>query len=333
VVFITIFLYKKSLEYNMSPSWLWQIALGQSDNLKQNNGRTNILLLGIGGNGHEGGNLTDTMMVVSIGLVKKDLIMISIPRDIWISQYKDKINAVYDLGESQKKGGGLVLAKSIIEEITDLPIHYAMLVDFSNFKNLIDLVGGIDVKIDDTFTDVLYPIEGRENDECGGDKEYKCRYETVTFVKGVEHMDGERALKYVRSRHAEGENGTDFSRGKRQQAVLAALKSKLISENVLWDINKLWKFYSLFSQAVNTDMKLGDILITARITERNPAVKNIYLTQDEPEKKIPGLLINPPVWKYDGKWVLIPKHGDYERIHEYISCIIEAKANCEELLN
>ena len=63
------------------------------------------------------------------------------------------------------------------------------------------------------FTDSQYPIAGKENDACGGDATFACRYKTVQFQAGSQHMDGKTALMYVRSRHAEGDEGTDFARG------------------------------------------------------------------------------------------------------------------------
>jgi len=168
---------------------------------------------------------------------------------------------------------------------------------------------------------------------CDGDKEYLCRYETVTFGLGVEHMDGDRALKYVRSRHAEGDAGTDFSRGRRQQAVMLALKKRLLDKEIITNIKLLKQFATALDTATTTDMSLGEVMLAGRPFVLNQEqVRTSALIQDEPEKKITGLLVNPPQWQYDGKWVLIPKHGDFGQIGKYVDCVIENQTNCEELV-
>ena len=109
-------------------------------------------------------------------------------------------------------------------DVLGIPIHYNVTINFEVFKQIVDTLGGIDVEIENTFTDSEYPIEGKEDDPVIAN-----RYETVTFTKGLEKMNGERALKYVRSRHGDGAEGTDFARSKRQQKVILAIKDKLMS--------------------------------------------------------------------------------------------------------
>jgi|SRR3989344_2171413 len=329
VLFLTQFL----MRYKLTPRILWQVLWGKTTSVVQSNYRTNIVLLGIGGATHEGGSLTDTIIVVSVGLVTHDVVLISLPRDIWIPSLKDRINSAYLYGEEKSPGSGLVLAKSAVEEVVGIPIHYSILIDFEGFKHMIDAVDGIDVVIADTFTDPLYPIAGRETDECGGDLTFACRYETVTFTKGIEHMSGERALKYTRSRHAEGDAGTDFARGARQQAVLVGLKNKLTQKEILSNVEKMKAFITTTQQTITTDMPVTDTLLIGRsFIGTSPIVRTGILTQDEPEKNKIGLLINPPLWQYDDKWVLIPKHTDFKQIGKYIACVIENQSNCEEFM-
>src|SRR3989344_5731801 len=299
VLFLTQFL----MRYKLTPRILWQVLWGKTTSVVQSNYRTNIVLLGIGGATHEGGSL------------------------------KDRINSAYLYGEEKSPGSGLVLAKSAVEEVVGIPIHYSILIDFEGFKHMIDAVDGIDVVIADTFTDPLYPIAGRETDECGGDLTFACRYETVTFTKGIEHMSGERALKYTRSRHAEGDAGTDFARGARQQAVLVGLKNKLTQKEILSNVEKMKAFITTTQQTITTDMPVTDTLLIGRsFIGTSPIVRTGILTQDEPEKNKIGLLINPPLWQYDDKWVLIPKHTDFKQIGKYIACVIENQSNCEEFM-
>ena len=82
------------MTYKLTPGIIIDLASGQTTRLKQSQGRTNILLLGIGGGMHEGADLTDTIMVASVGLTNKDTVLLSVPRDIWLTNLKDKINIV-----------------------------------------------------------------------------------------------------------------------------------------------------------------------------------------------------------------------------------------------
>lgn len=266
-------------------------------------GRTNILILGAGGGDHEGGDLTDAMAVVSIGTSPVDVAIISIPRDLWVASLRTKINALYYYGEQkQAGGGGFVLAKSGTSEITGLPIHYAVLLDFSGFEKTVDYLGGIDVDVERSFVDREYPIAGRENDPC-----IACRYETVSFVLGKTHMDGATALKFVRSRHSEGDEGSDYARSKRQDQVTAALRAKILSNP--------WKIYGLYKMAskfVTTDIP----------TNFYPAFAKMALTAYKTPirtTQISDLLESPAILPlYDYQWVLVPRSGSWQDVWAYI---------------
>jgi len=327
-------LFQLQRHFSLTPALIWAVLTNDTSALKQTDGRTNVVLFGISGGNHEGSNLTDTILVLSLRLSNKDSVMISVPRDIWIPSFKDKINAAYKFGEEKNPGvGGLTLAKAVVEEVVGAPIHYALLIDFSGFTELVDALGGINVTVDESFTDTRYPIAGRETDLCDGDVEFNCRYETITFTKGAEQIDGARALKYVRSRHADGESGTDFSRGKRQQAVLVAVKNQILSRQLLTDRTKISMLLPLVKKTVTTDMLLGEEAIFGRALLANTqSIRQAAITQDEPEKGNPGLLINPPQWQYNGLWVLVPKSEDFSQIHAYVGCVLENTGDCERLV-
>lgn len=276
--------------------------------LKTSDNKVNILLLGMAGGAHDGSDLTDTIIVASFDVQKRTLALLSVPRDIWSDALKDKINSAYHYGEAKKDGGGIVLARAIMEDVTGLPIHYVITLDFTQFEGIIDVLGGIDVNVTTAFTDTEYPIEGKENDECDGDPKYMCRYETIQFLQGVQHMDGKTALKYVRSRHAEGNEGTDFARGRRQQDVISALKQKIMTL-------KPWLHPTIASQllqaadtATDTDMTLGEQLTIGKMAMR--------LSGEIKKISIDHLLYVPPTWMY-GRYVLIPQE-EYEAVHVYI---------------
>lgn len=302
-----------------------------STNIQSIDQRTNILVLGKGGKGHEAPDLTDTIILASVDHSKPSFTMISFPRDIWISPLKAKINSVYYWGNRrQPEGGGLILAKSTIEEVSGQPVHYALVIDFSGFKEIIDVLGGIEVDVENSFTDEKYPIAGREEDLCEGDPEYKCRYETIHFEKGIKHMDGETALKFVRSRNAEGDNGTDLARAARQQKIVAAIKDKTLSREVLLSPKKLKKLKDAVLASVETDIPPRAAAILAR---------RFLQSQNDTKTHVLGeeLLDRPPISpEYDNLYVFIPKgeelgaeEQDWLKIHRWVECIISENSNCD----
>lgn len=311
----------------ITPSFLTDLITNKNIQLKKFEGRTNLLLLGIPGKEHDGIDLTDTLIFVSLGFESNDVLLLSLPRDIWLDSLKDKINTAYHYGEEKKQGGGFILAKASVEEIVGQPIHYTLLIDFTGFKRLIDLVGGVDVEVENAFVDKKFPLPGKENDLCNGDKEYKCRYETISFEKGLNHMDGETALKFVRSRNAEGDEGTDFARGKRQQKVLEAFQKKLLTlENL--SPNKLSELVQVLKETIKTDLTLQEAAYVGKFgLSFKGSVRSIPLDYGNKEKNQEGFLINPPVEEYQ-RWVLVPRSKSFEEIHSYINCFIK-DPNCK----
>lgn len=293
----------------ITPVTLVKLVFDSGADLKPIDGRVNILLLGIGGGTHEGPDLTDTIMVLSFQPQHQTLAMISVPRDIWSDTLKDKVNSAYHYGEEKKKGGGLVLSKAILSDMIGLPIQYSLVLDFDGFKKVIDLVGGVDVTVQKAFTDYEYPIPGKENDTCNGDPEFKCRYETLHFDAGLQTMDGERALKYVRSRHAEGEEGSDFARGRRQQEVILALKNKLLSKDIYLKSGEIEKLYRAFDNATDTDMNMGELMTVGKLFLKTPKDKTTRISIDDQ-------LYTPPTNWY-GRFVLLPKDS-FDALHTYI---------------
>lgn len=319
-------------ENHISFTLIADLLLRKDIPLQSYQGRTNFLLLGIEGGSHDGANLTDSIILISIDPVKKNSVMVSIPRDIWIQTLHEKINTAYQLGEEKKTGGGFILAKSTVEELTGLPVHYSWLVDSSGFAQMIDILGGVDITVSRPFTDTEFPIDGKENDTCGGDLTYACRYQTVSFTAGKQHFNGTQALWYVRSRHAEGDEGTDFARGRRQQEILTAIKDRLIKKTDWINPKILKSLFITFNKAIKSDMDWSERLILLSDLEKmkNSPIKQTALDEGDPEHGSSGLLVNPPADKYDGMWVLVPKTGDFAEIHGYLSCSIYG-SNCPKV--
>ena len=337
----------------------------------------NILLFGYGGGQHEGTYLTDTMMLFHLNLASKSAVLISIPRDLWVklptkdkSPFYTKINAVYQtelfpqnypdldpkyLGDKRDAN----LAKFIVGGIFGLKVDNYVAIDFEGFKKAIDILGGVDVEVEKSFTDPAYPIDGKEKDLCDEktenlfkqiepflkpgynpeDKEkllkdnqeldeflknatesphlaFPCRYEKLTFKKGKTHMDGETALKFVRSRHALGDGG-DFARARRQQILLQAVKDKILS---LGFLTKIIPLLDQLGEHLKTDLKLSEMekLSQAGLKANQYQLKTYVLSTDN--------LLDEAV-SSDGQYILIPKAGqdNWQEIQKTIENIIEGK--------
>lgn len=271
--------------------------------LKNDNGRTNILLLGIGDAGHDGPNLTDTMIVASIKPASPSAVfLISIPRDIYLDSLDGKINSAY--------AQNLNTVQTAVTEVTSLPIHYSVRVDFSAFEKIIDILGGIDINVERTFDDYDYPVDQKETDGCNGDPEFRCRYQHIHFDTGPQHLNGATALKFVRSRHAEGEEGTDFARSKRQQLIIKAVQTKIFSNETLLNPKKILSIYNELKSHLDTNFDLShpDELLKLVLKYKNAQIKNIFLDIN--------LLDNLPE-DYRG-WILLPKGGSWNEVHKFI---------------
>ena len=304
----------------------------------------NILLLGYGGEGHDGGDLSDVLIVANVDPEKKKMSLISIPRDTWVpipvrSDKKEnhKINAAFAIGGNDTKyplkepryrgefGGG-EMAKHVAGQVIGMPIDYFIAVDFSGFEEAIDIIGGIDVAVPQTFDDYFYPVKGLENELCGKspeeiaevhskysgfqlEKQFECRYEHIHFDAGIAQMDGKSALKYVRSRHSE-QHGGDFARSERQQALLVGLKDKIFSMGVLDDIvpfiDKLSHIFTtdidkrVIQDAINTHGNLSDYTVSmTRLNEENVLQSSRSA---------------------NGQFILIPKEGvgNWGGVHQYV---------------
>lgn len=134
--------------------------------------RVNFLLLGIGGEGHDGPQLTDTIIFTSFRPSDGAVAMMSLPRDMSVPipnyGYR-KVNHANAYGEMDNPGSGPELASQVIGEVLDEEINYYLRVDFAGFEEFIDAIGGVDVYVENGFTDSNYPIEGKEYDECGNE--------------------------------------------------------------------------------------------------------------------------------------------------------------------
>ncbi len=297
-----------------------------ADDLQGENGRVNLLLLGISNEEKAGAELTDTIIFISIDPQTGNALILSLPRDIWLASMRAKLNTAYYYGNQKQPDGGLILAKASVSEILGQPVDYGLVIDFAGFEKVVDLLGGVTVNVERSFDDYRYPIPGKENDDCDGDPEYHCRYEHLHFEAGEQEMSGERALKYARSRYAEGEEGTDFARSQRQQRLIVAIKNELFSPDLLFSPTKALQLIKVARQSFTTDVPQQDfggvtkLLLKMRSGDMKAAILNGGAEGEE------GYLINPPPSPrlYDNHWVLIPRTGDWQEVQTYVQNLLES---------
>jgi LCP family protein required for cell wall assembly len=240
----------KQIGFNLNPSDVISQELATLK--KDSSGKyTNALVLGV--DTRETNNLlnTDTIILVSYNHETHDVIMMSIPRDFHVQinpevYWFNRINSVYPTYEAKGEGKGLPRLQEIVTEITGKEIQYYAMINFKGFVELIDSLGGINVNVENSFTDYRFPTEPG--------------YKTVSFEAGPQHMDGQTALEYARSRHSLDNNeGSDFARAKRQQKVIEAVIDKIISNSLL-DPQSVMNLFNVIQDNVKiSEFTLKDI--------------------------------------------------------------------------
>ncbi len=276
---------------------------------------TNILVVGTGGETHSSPDLTDSIIVVSIDK-NNQISMLSIPRDLHIKESgTTKINEIYYFAKSkysyrnkltpeEASDKAMNDLKQYIETLTGMELNYYVKVEFNTLVKLVDIIGGIEIDVEQNIYDTEYP-----NNNWG--------YETFRLKKGKHKMDGETALKYSRSR----KSTSDFSRSKRQQKVLLGIKDKSLKENILDNPKKLKQIFDVLKGSIDTDLEWDEMITLAKISKKIDANMLISKVIHDNPLVEGGVLYTPERSNYKGAFVLIPYGHKYDLIHK-ISKII-----------
>jgi len=262
--------------------------------------RVNVLVMGIDQREHEQGPWrTDTMLVLTIDPVTKTGGMLSIPRDLWvpIPGYEEgRINTAHYLGEVYDyPGGGPALAVKTVQYNLGVPIDYYARVNFTAFEEMVDLIDGIDIYVEEEINDQTYP------DEAYG-------YDPLHIPAGWQHFDGEMALKYARTRHT---SGGDFDRARRQQEVLMAVYEKVTRLEMIPQLaSRAPQMWQTLQGAVMTDLNLEEIIALARLASEVETDDIRYGVIDE---RYTQFYETP-----DGQQVLIPLRDEMRELRDYI---------------
>ena len=271
--------------------------------------RINFVLLGMGGPGHNGPYLTDTIIIASFKPSTKQAAMFSIPRDMIVPLEKNdyrKVNSIYTIGEQQAIDNGGPLVKEVLSKTLDMPIHYFAAVDFNGFVEMIDAVNEIEINVERSFVDYQFPT-------------YDEKWQTVSFEAGLQKMDGLTALRYARSRHGNNGEGSDFARIKRQQNILMAAKDKLTSFNTLINPQKITSLFSLFNQYTTTDLEPWEAV---KLVHMGKGINTQQIINQSIDDR-PGGYLKAGISQTDGAYILQPVTGNFDQIRMLVHNIFD----------
>jgi LCP family protein required for cell wall assembly len=251
--------------------------------------RINVLLTGIDSAPNRNQSLNDTIIVVSIDPISKEVDMLSFPRDLsslplWDGRtYKGKINSLMSYAQSHRKefpDGGLPTLMKELGFLLGVPMHYYAAIDLSGFVTMVDLVGGVTVDNPKEIDDPGYG--GWTNGHPIG----------FRLSPGRHRLDGQNALAYARSRRGTGDN--DFTRSRRQQQLLVALGKKLADPAMLPKLPDIVR-------------AAGDTIRTNFPPDRLSEMLDVGMEIDDP--RIKQYVLGPPYATYPD-----PPTGTYELI-------------------
>lgn len=279
----------------------------------EDEGRINILLLGMGGEGHQGKDLTDTIMLISIDPENYRSALLSIPRDLYVNipktKSKTKINAVYAYGLRNKKDRpveSLESLKDVVKKVTGQEVDYYVALDFEGFKKIIDELGGINVEVKEDIYDPRYPGPNYS-------------YETFQIKKGFHHLDADTALKYARVRHTKG---GDFSRAARQQQVITAAKKKALSLETILNPIKIIGLLDVLSDHLKTDIALSEIPSFVDLAKNVDTSRTSRFVLDAWQKDS-LLAASHAYFGRQRAFILVPKAKNYSQVHELSTNIFD----------
>lgn len=323
-------------------------------------GRINIALLGMRGEGMVGGGtLADSIIVASIEPVENRVSMISVPRDLYVNNpgwgNQTKINAVYAAGEENGKKQGMEDMKKVLSDVTGIPIHYAVTIDFAGFTQLVDAIGGIEITLDAPFDEA---VQFNQPHVCDSfftvptgkfeEKKVKVYWPGTTTVKrerivasyplcsapantlecggefklpaGKQTLSGAIALCYARSRYT----SSDFERAKRQQQILQLVKDKLVSVGTITNFEKLNGIMDSLGNNVRTDMQPWEL---KKLFDIYSGMQNPQLYQRVLEDSEEGLLYHPA--EGAAGYILLPIGDNYDKIHDMAQNIFTIQAQSD----
>lgn len=270
-------------------------------------GRINILLLGVAGDYRPGKYLTDTIMLASINTEDFKVGLFSLPRDLLIKQdgYYVKINSIYQEGLLNEEGADSII--ETVEKITDQEIHYYLTMDFQGFIQIVNTLDGINVDVKKDINDTRYPGPNYS-------------YETFAIEKGLQTLDGEVALKYARTRHDDIEG--DFGRAKRQQQILQAIRNKAFSLQTFLNPFKINELLNTLGDHVHTNISTEEISAFVELSKKADTqnISNVVIDAWQEDSVLRSARLYFNSGSMSG---LVTRSGNYHEIKELAENIFD----------
>ncbi|CAN5744007.1 hypothetical protein BH23CHL4_BH23CHL4_15020 [soil metagenome] len=258
----------------------------------------NILVLGVDRRTDGGDQNADVVLIANLDLVNHTLSGVSIPRDLLVDIPRvgeGKINESYNhgvLASPDDPSAGVASVRDTVETTFDVRIDGYVLVDFSGFEDIVDALGGIDVDVPYTIVDNEYPTEDYGTEE-------------IRFDAGLQHMDGDQALMYVRTRHAD----SDDARRERQIEVIVSILQQGRSFSSIANADEL---IVTAGDAIQTSFTLEEQLTLARLA-RMMSPEHVSIANLEEPLLAAG-------WTTDGRWVYTADPDELRQfVHQSLS--------------
>lgn len=285
---------------------LAELKSGWGTEPTQSEGHHIILLLGTDALAERGAAppLTDTLLLLSVDLEQGVFRTLSLPRDLWSTEYQTKINALYVYGHDRYPETPEQFPTEVLSDLIGLPIHHTIVLSLEQLERLIDQVGGIEVTVKEGFTDPLFPRTGVD---VTTERDPAILYETIVFEPGAQHFSGQRALQYIRSRHSEDDQGHDLARGYRQQQVIQALFATLSDyRQLVGNPAQTAELYNFYNSHFSRFLPISELTSLAKTLL--PHRKTLHFdnhqlatVSDDPTR---GVLVNPPTSRVtQNQWV------------------------------
>ena len=274
-------------------------------------GNMDVLILGRGGYENDAPDLTDSIIYGHYNVTEPiSFTALSIPRDLYVASkhlWHVKINELYSgMKNSVNEVAGFEHLLETVSNITGREVKYYIMIDFAGFRKLIDQVGGVDIDVPDRLYDNEYPTKN-------------WWYTIVDIPAGLQHFDGDKALKYARSRHTT----SDFDRSKRQQLIITALREKMLSLDVLSSPSKLQGIFDTLKTSVKTNIPFSQMFQVAKNLGKIQKENIVWHALDNTCFDIlrlchpGGLLYTPDRALFGGASVLLPKKATASNLSMY----------------
>jgi LCP family protein required for cell wall assembly len=260
----------------------------------------NILVLGVDRRPEGGDQNADVIVIAQLDLVSHTLTGVSIPRDLLVNipgAGEGKINESYNQGvldSPEDPVAGVARVRDTVESTFGVRIDGYVLVDFSGFEEIVDALGGIEVEVPYVIVDNEYPTEDYGTEE-------------IRFEPGVQHMNGEQALKYVRTRNAD----SDDARRERQIDVIVSILQQGKSFSSIANADEL---IVTAGDAIQTSFTLEEQLTLARLARMMTPEQVSIVTLEEP------LLTSG--WTDAGQWVYT---ADPDQLRQFVQQSLESE--------